>query len=293
MSDSNWRRIYTIGLIIVGLGAAGFAGWLWSSTESSQLEIEQQASSASEAYANPRYIAAESECLTVAEPDRANCISQESEAAREAERNERDLEAQRQMATWTRAIGIATIIGMAFGIFGLSLIFVTFRETRRAADAGYEANKIARESNEHQLRAYVSVIKFHVIDMDEGQSHGLQIFYTNTGHTPALNVRAYFQAQPFAQCDRHYETGIPLGEPKVSNSVLANGGEFDEMVVMPRFKEIAPQIASGEITLFARGWIKYSDVFGNSHITHFRAFCDKDTIVNRGFAFASAGNYAI
>lgn len=147
MSDSNWRRSYTIGLIVTAITVSLFAGWLWGSTEQAQFVIEQDAAKAADTYADPRNIAVEGKCLALTPSRRTDCITNEREASYEGQRKERDLEAQRVMAVWTRTIGIATIAGMAFGVFGLSLIFVTFRETRRAADAGLQANQIAQDAN--------------------------------------------------------------------------------------------------------------------------------------------------
>jgi|TARA_R110002012_G_scaffold137802_2_gene292789 hypothetical protein len=192
MSDSDWRRSYTIGLIIVGLAAAGFAYWLWSSTEASHFQIEQEAREGADAYTDPRNIAVEGECLALPEAERGDCITTEREASYQGQRNERDLEAQRVMAAWTRAIGIATIVGMAFGIFGLSLIFVTFREARRAADAGFAANKIAREANENQLRAWVQIHIVQETRMATGTPPSPRFFtklaFETIGQSPAKNV---------------------------------------------------------------------------------------------------------
>ena len=52
-----------------------------------------------------------------------------------------DLEAQRVMAWWTRIMGVAAAIGIFLGGISIWLIFTTFREAKRAADAAHDANR--------------------------------------------------------------------------------------------------------------------------------------------------------
>ncbi|MCW2366566.1 hypothetical protein M2341_002013 [Sphingobium sp. B7D2B] len=142
-----------IGLIVTAVVTVAFGAWLWMSTEALQLKIEHHATEAANRYADPRHIGEKGECLSLPLPERAGCVAAVREASYERQRNERDLEAQQIMAAWTRAIGIATVIGSAFGMFGLSLIFVTFRETRRTAQVAQENLDAYYESERATLHA--------------------------------------------------------------------------------------------------------------------------------------------
>ena len=77
--------------------------------------------------------------------DRDECAQAAAERARPAQRNEYDLQAQLTMATWTRAMGLAALVGMAVGILGLGLIYRTWHATREAA-----------ESSRKTLKAYIA-----------------------------------------------------------------------------------------------------------------------------------------
>ncbi len=77
--------------------------------------------------------------------DRGKCAQTAAERARPAQRDEYDLQAQLTMAAWTRAMGLAALVGMAVGILGLGLIYRTWDATREAA-----------ESSRKTLKAYIA-----------------------------------------------------------------------------------------------------------------------------------------
>lgn len=290
MSGSNWRRSYTIGLIVVGLAAAGFASWLWTSTETDHLEIEQQAAESADAYADPSNIAVEGECLTLPKARRADCITAEREASYEGQRNARDLEAQRVVATWTRAIGIATIIGMAFGIFGLSLIFVTFREARRAADAGFRANEIAEDNARRQLRAYVNVTNVKAEGIQPGIKPRFEIEINNGGQSPAYacTIQTFFHY--CEGCDPDY-VKIPMrGSGRRSNTAILPGKPSFSGLPSDRALETGEylQILSGVGTFVFGGYVAYRDIFGRHHRTLFRYFVVPHLINKDGTASLAA-----
>ena len=64
-------------------------------------------------------------------------MAEAEETADQAYRDEYGLEAQRVTATWTAKMGIVAIIGMMASLIGIVLVFITFRETRRTADAAF------------------------------------------------------------------------------------------------------------------------------------------------------------
>ena len=132
--------IYAIGLIALAFFSVGTTAWLVSSANELQLGYQQHAKTGADGYTNRANIAAESRCLVLSPEAASGCIREEREAARQGRRDEYDLEAQRTMAVWTQYMGIAAIVGMGVGIFGIGLIFVTFRETRRAAEAAHKTH---------------------------------------------------------------------------------------------------------------------------------------------------------
>lgn len=332
MSESNWRRSYTIGLTAVGLAASCFAGWLWLSTENAQLVIEQQATEGAQTYADPRNIAVEGKCLTLPQASRTDCITNEREASYEGQRKERDLEAQRVVATWTRAVGIATIVGMTFGIFGLSLIFVTFRETRRAADAGLQANRIAmkadaratrraiasaketaaaleyaqrsaataedalqeaRQANISQLRPFLVVTGVNIRDdLTEADAMSAEVIYENAGQSPALKASGENQFG-FASNIEPLIALPPVPEmPGGSKYTVAPGKPHRFVTKCPGLNpRIYATVRAGGAILFARGWIRYTDIFGNTYQTDYLYALTEEGFANgRAFQAAPFGN---
>ncbi|MEL7685535.1 hypothetical protein AAG594_14450 [Citromicrobium bathyomarinum] len=258
MSDSNWRGLYTAILITAATGALVFGGWLWRSTDTQHFRIEQEASKAAETYSDPRYIAQQGECLEIPPDERSECVTEEREATYEGQRNERDLQAQRQMAVWTRTIGIATIVGMAFGIFGLSLIFVTFRETRRAADAGFRANEIAQESSERQLRAYFGLDGVWLQLPPDSVNLGVR--FKNFGQTPALGVTltGTVSVMQTETKEFHRQVGpllapVDLPPSQVMTRTFSLPAEARS--------QISELVRNGTARLRARIILEYSDIF--------------------------------
>lgn len=332
MSESNWRRSYTIGLIATGLAASFLAGWLLASTEQANLYIEQEATKGANAYADPRNIAVEGKCFSLPPAASAKCITAKQEASYEGQRKERDLEAQRVVAVWTRAIGIATIVGMAFGIFGFSLIFVTFRETRRAADAGFTANRIAmkadaratrravanaqettaaleyarrsaataedalqeaRQANVSQLRPFLVVTGVKIReDLIEADAMSAEVVYENVGRSPALKVSGENQFG-YASAIEPLRALPPVPEmPSGSNYTVGPGKPHCFVTRCPGLNpRVYADVKAGRAVLWARGWIRYSDIFGNAYQTEYLYALTKEGIVSgRSFQAAPFGN---
>jgi hypothetical protein len=183
MSDSSRGRNYTLGFL-AGAILAGIVGFsFWSDATESEEQIRLQAQEHAEQYADAARVSVECEAPDITAPAQGNCITAEQEAANDAERSEYDLEAQKIMANWTRVMGKAAIVGMGVGILGLFLIFVTFWETRKAADAGREANIIAREQQRARIVASAKSVQI------SAHQEALVLSCENIGASPALRLR--------------------------------------------------------------------------------------------------------
>ena len=118
--------------------------FLWEPTVQTQQQIELQRSEAAKVYQDDAYISDSCEIAPVAVSTKPQCLNAEREAAKEGQRSNSDLEAQQTVAVWTQAMGKAAILGTGVGIVGLFLIFTTFWETRRAANASRELLELER-----------------------------------------------------------------------------------------------------------------------------------------------------
>lgn len=133
--------VFALGLVALFVICAGGGSLLIERANRAQLDIERQAKAKADYYSNRADIAEKRRCLPLSAKSEIDCIREERDSAREGQRSEYDLEAQRVMASWTRYMGIAAIIGMSASIFGIGLVFVTFRETRNAANAARQTHQ--------------------------------------------------------------------------------------------------------------------------------------------------------
>lgn len=130
----------------------------------------------------------------------------------EDERERRDLKAQEDMADWAQAMFWAAFAQAILSAVGIVLIFVTFKEARRAADsgdrmaeeavkatsaaieasnAGREANAIAKTTSELQLRPWLIVkarVETDIDYVDETMKFTVALDIKNVGSTIARNI---------------------------------------------------------------------------------------------------------
>lgn len=187
MFDRNRSWLGSIGLIVCILIASGAAWLLLDNASTLQRGYEQSAKNGADDYAKRRDVIIEDRCLPMAAKEKAACINEENQTARQGKADEYDLEAQRITATWTAHMGVAAIIGMAASLIGVGLIFVTFQATRRA-------NDIAQQSHIAQTRAWLIVEGLEVewrYRFEDGQ---IKIFgevwfvLKNTGNSAASEI---------------------------------------------------------------------------------------------------------
>ncbi|HWT12311.1 MAG TPA: hypothetical protein VN231_06130 [Allosphingosinicella sp.] len=131
--------------------------WLWNDATQSQRVYEQQATQKAENYREAARIRADSRCKALPREGIRECVQQAYDPARQGQHDEYDLQAQLVISAWTRAMGIAAIVGMTVGFLGVGLVFFTFNEAR-------EANVIARNTAAKQLRPW--------LDYEDGRIEG-------------------------------------------------------------------------------------------------------------------------
>lgn len=134
------------------------------------------------------------DCWTTADTATAQeCVANAIQASHEAQRSEADLSAQRQMSDWAFwALVIATVSTIVTGV-GTVLLYqqiVLTREaledTGNATNAMLDANKIAQNSAEIQLRPYLGI----TIESANGENdRGFSLIVKNAGIIPAKKIR--------------------------------------------------------------------------------------------------------
>ncbi|MFI0848481.1 hypothetical protein [Mesorhizobium sp. IMUNJ 23232] len=161
-----------------------------------QVEYNWEADRRHQEYTRNNEYQARDACLVLPLVHQANCIAEARHKARENERQEQDLVAQRVTAVWTFLMGCAAILGVGLSAIGVFLVFTTFKATREgvesakaSADAALDQ---ARDLQLQQLRPYIHFesgsFKISVSDKSEFTCSSV-ITIKNSGLTPAAIKR--------------------------------------------------------------------------------------------------------
>lgn len=142
----RWRGPVVTGAI-ASLALAG-AGYIAFEADEPKRVYERQAAENAKGEADPAPVAADAACLRLPPVEKAACVHQQEQAERQTHHDEIELQAQRETAAWTRAMGMAALIAMVVGIAGIGLVFITFRETRKAAEEARKASAAMVRSNQ-------------------------------------------------------------------------------------------------------------------------------------------------
>ncbi|WP_439476392.1 hypothetical protein [Brevundimonas sp.] len=222
-------------------------------------------------------------------------------------REQRDLEAQEAMALWSARMFWATAASVLLSGVGVVLIFLTFRESRRGAEAADlmagEAAKstlaaikaadiaeAAQKSNEKQMRAYVVVCQTDNVDLVAGQRPAVQYTMINRGVTPALDVRVFVCGM---EADDAHTAAIKF-RPKSGKIDLGAGqasAQTERSDVAVTQAQVDALMQGRRGVVFAI-YIRYRDIFGRTHRTIARMFLDPAVLQNGNgpLAYGRKGN---
>jgi len=146
MLTSDWRKYAKLaGLTAAGLTACLillFAG-IWAGYISGQGNAESE-------YHTERYSADTTQAINdcflktnAASRDAQECVTEAIQSGRDSQRSEQDLNAQRQMAAWAKALLVVTIIQLPIGVVGLLALIITIRQGREGLERAGDANRIS------------------------------------------------------------------------------------------------------------------------------------------------------
>jgi ABC-type multidrug transport system fused ATPase/permease subunit len=156
-----WVVVSAIAITVLVLGTVVFA------VRSDRERVYQEYATA-KAYDEARGKFNE-ECSDIASiKDLWQCFERIIETAREPQRSEEDLRAQKEMAQWSYwMVIISAFVGVpSIGIAWAALYWIvqTWALQRRAAEAAIKAVKITEETAKRQLRAYVGTSRVYIRD---------------------------------------------------------------------------------------------------------------------------------
>jgi hypothetical protein len=171
-----------------------------------------------------------------------------------------DLAAQESMALSTEGLLGLTLWQTVIGGFGLGALAVTILLTVRATNAAVDSNRIARESAERQLRAYVNITAAFITP-GNGRTICITIRYKNAGQTPAYRVTHDVRIRFSDEKSEAVDSKAPLGQFD-----MGSGLEMDWESIPVRFVNEDRWIAvlNGHSPLYVLGEFYYGDVFGKT-----------------------------
>ena len=207
--------------------------------------------------------------------------------------------AVKSVSEGNRLVRISSLIALVTGalsiiatMIGTILVYKSLQHSEEGIAAAVQANNIAQETAKRELRAYVGVTNFEIIEQDDGFPL-FKVLYKNGGQTPARDCISLATIAILSGVDRNYAEDIPDGpllSKLASSSILP--GDFNNDVVKFRVtvEKFGDLLADGDV-VFLYGWIRYIDIFGEQHETKFRAFVDAMSIgVRYGLSIAPYGN---
>lgn len=197
MSYGDWFKRHTANIVkwVVVVTAAITVIFAICSGLSKQITYDQRAADGSADYSKEAASQIEQACIGIPPPKQRPCIYKAATEYRlqasDKQREYEDLAAQQKSALWTGIMGWAALIGMGLSAIGAVLVWVTFRETRRGADAAIASNEIQHRFERAQNEASVLIHPFFESkhDVPDGQNGDLfRMNCTNYGKTQALDV---------------------------------------------------------------------------------------------------------
>lgn len=170
----------------------------------------------------------------------------------------------------------------------------TFKETERTAEAAIEANKIARDTANRQLRAYVGTAEISIANLAVGKVFKASIKWTNRGQTPARILRSFAAVRATTDPEREkFYFGATGGASK--SAIGAAGFVVHEIGALSVVTdEMFTPIVDGNFNLVIGAYLIYQDVFGVTRRTVVRAMLDRRSIVDgtAGIHYCTRNNKA-
>lgn len=180
MSFSDWYTKHAFGIACVVYAVVFLIPTYFVSQQISKQNVYQEYAT-QKAYSDARN-KFEQNCTSLSViKDIATCFENQIQEAREPQRAEEDLKAQKQMAKWALALlVVSSLLGffsLVAAVAGVGFVWATLRETRRIGEA--------------QVRAYLGVAEIVLIKPKVGDFLKVDISLKNSGQSPAYAVRAW------------------------------------------------------------------------------------------------------
>ncbi|TSE11664.1 DUF3365 domain-containing protein [Mesorhizobium intechi] len=209
-----------------------------------------------------------------------------------------DLAAQQSVAEDTTGMHWASWAGVVFTVIGIFFIWRTLNANTEAVQEAHAANRIASETAERQLRAYISPFNFDSVITDKPEPDiRVKVTFRNAGQTPAQNVRVNMEWElgllPFEE-GKHFPSIVTVdGRGSVGPgmdffaAVRPNDPAKPARIKLTR--EVLSDLVDGKLKFWIFGVIEYQDIFHREQRTRFR-YVMHISHENVGFSPCEAGN---
>ena len=256
---SSTIKACLVGLILL---ACGIAIWDISARNT---RYDQRADYRAGQHASNAQDSIERECVGTPAAIK-ECVEKHIRAQHESQRAEHDLSAQQAMADWALGVLAVSFVTLLATVAGVMYVRWTLHETRRIGQA--------------QVRAYMTVGDFsgYVNDKDGEPKMGMHLVCTNTGQSPALNVRSKVgwasDPPPFNEewhatsaINSAVRSSVGAGA-SINTKAATNKHKGDPNHSLTRSQIV--DVIEGRSIFWAFGVIDYDDVFGRGHRMRFR-----------------------
>ena len=217
------------------------------------------------------------------------CVRDHVQAAAQTAHDEQDLSAQKRAADSALAAAIAAFATLVVSVTGVVYVKRTLdatlravEDTSRATEAMLEANALAKDTAQRQLRAYVGVQAAWLEFSEEGEPIA-HVKWKNFGQTPALETASWTHSWTAEFPLRSSLPEPPEGFRKGVNVI--SPGNFTDTVTpdgAPLSDRNRKSIEAEEAAFYVYGKSRYEDVFGERHETSFVYFCKGKGSLERG-----------
>lgn len=130
-------------------------------------------------------------CIGITGPIKQHCVNDIENAAKDKEKAEADLYAQRQMAEWAFAVGITGFISVFLSLFGIGFVWRSLELNRDAVQAATEGNSNSLRAMKADLRPWMQIDEISISNLrvtETAIKFAASVKARNIGRSPADSV---------------------------------------------------------------------------------------------------------
>lgn len=206
------------------------------------------------------------------------CAQEAIASGRESQREEYELQAQKETAEWSYYALLISFIQIPINIIGLVALIITIKQGQSALRRAREANNIAREIGDAQVRPYLHLKGDLQYTVDKSLLiYEIDTFIENSGQIPAVNIRVT------SDCYLgHPDTGHSMGGYRLRQErnfhFIGNGDKQPISFPVPFTLNEWQKISERKVAMLCRVTASYTDSTKSQRQDIMDFICDNFTI---------------